>query len=87
MPVGGFVITVVPEESDRIAARLEAMNGVTIYGDDELGNLVAVLEADSGRDLEKLAENVKKLDGILTMGMTYLNVEDEVLEPPAANRL
>lgn len=78
MPVGGFVITVVPEESERIATDLESMDGVTIYGDDELGNLVVVLEAGSGREMEKLAEAIQKIDGILTMGMTYLNVEDEV---------
>jgi nitrate reductase NapAB chaperone NapD len=78
MPVGGFVITVIPEESERITADLETRDGVTIYGDDELGNLVVVLEADSGREMEKLAEAIQKIDGILTMGMTYLNVEDEV---------
>jgi len=78
MPVGGFVITVDPEVRDDIVAELETRTGVSIYGSDEQGNVVIVLETDSSKEMEKITKSIQKIDGVLSLGMTYLNVEDEV---------
>ncbi len=80
MPVGGFVITVDLEVRDDIMAELEKLQGVSLYGSDEQGNVVAVLESDSSKEMEKLTKFIQKIDGVLSLGMTYLNVEDEVTE-------
>ena len=80
MPVGGFVITVDPEVRDDIVTELEARSGVSLYGSDEQGNVVAVLESDSSKEMEKMTKSIQKIDGVLSLGMTYLNVEDEVAE-------
>ena len=78
MPVGGFVITVDLEVRDDIVAELETRPGVSLYGSDQEGNVVAVLESDSSKEMEKMTKSIQKIDGVLSLGMTYLNVEDEV---------
>ncbi len=78
MPVGGFVITVDPEVRDDIVTELETRPGVSIYGSDEQGNVVTVLETVSSKEMEKMTKSIQKIDGVLSLGMTYLNVEDEV---------
>jgi len=80
VPVGGFVITVDPEVRDDIVVELETRPGVSIYGSDEQGNVVTVLETDSSKEMEKMTKSIQKIDGVLSLGMTYLNVEDEVAE-------
>ncbi|MEA3548144.1 MAG: chaperone NapD [Thermodesulfobacteriota bacterium] len=76
--MGGFVITVDSEVRDDIVAELERRPGVSLYGSDEQGNVVAVLESDSSKEMEKMTKSIQKIDGVLSLGMTYLNVEDEV---------
>ncbi len=80
MPVGGFVITVDPGLRDKVVAQLEEIEGVSIYGVDEQGNVVTVLESDSSKEMESMTKAIEKIDGVLSLGMTYLNVEDEVGE-------
>ena len=80
MPVGGFVITVDPGVRDEIVAELEKLQGVSIFGSDEQGNVVAVLESDSSKEMEKMTKSIQKIEGVLSLGMTYLNVEDEVAQ-------
>jgi len=49
-----------------------------IHGTDDKGHVVAVLDTESTAEMEQLIATINKHEDILNVGMTYLNVEDEV---------
>jgi nitrate reductase NapAB chaperone NapD len=77
MVVGGFVVQSFPEERVAAVEALSALEGVELYGADEQGNIVAVVEADSSDDLGEIVKKMEKVDAVLNVGMTYMNMEDE----------
>jgi nitrate reductase NapAB chaperone NapD len=77
MPIGGFVINVIPEEASLITRRLEDLDGVEIHGVDKKGNVVAVLDCTTSEDMKRLVTHINNIDGVLSVGLTYLNAEDE----------
>ncbi|WP_457574274.1 chaperone NapD [Desulfolithobacter sp.] len=77
MPIGGVVISTWPEERDHALEALRRMSQVEIYGADEKGNIVAVLESSTTDAMEKLMRSIEKLETVLSVGLTYLNTEDE----------
>ena len=78
MPISGVVITGKPEDTSEILPVLSEMEGVEIFGDDEKGNIVAVLETGTSEEMEKLLDRIGKMPRVLHVGLTYLNTEDEV---------
>ena len=77
MPISGVVITSRMAEKDTVLSYLDRISGVEVYGDDDKGNIVAVLETKSSEDMEKLIDRINKDEGVLHVGLTYLNTEDE----------
>jgi len=77
MVIAGFVVQCQPESQQDTVAALEAIGQVEVFGADEKGNIVTVVDADSSADLEKIVKRMEKLDQVLTVGLTYLNMEDE----------
>ena len=77
MVIGGFVVQCLPEDQVSSVERLAALPGIELYGPDEKGNIVAVVEADSSDDLQDVVKKMEKVDGVLNVGMTYMNMEDE----------
>lgn len=77
MPIGGFVITSFSRKKDTVIAKLNQISEVEIYGDDGQGNIVAVLDTASSEEMEKLIDRINKDKDVLSVGMTYLNTEDE----------
>jgi len=77
MPISGVVITSRVEKKERVLSSLRKVSGVEIYGDDEKGNIVAVLETTSSEDMEKVIDRINKDEDVLHVGLTYLNTEDE----------
>ena len=80
MPISGVVITGRPENKAEILRSLAALIGVEVFGDDEKGNIVAVLETDSSEGMERLIDRIGKMPSVLHVGLTYLNTEDEAAE-------
>ncbi len=78
MPIGGFVVSVLPEEREETVGRLSEFEGVTVYGYDERGNVVVVIEAEDYDAMDSLVERIMGLDGVLNVGLAYLNFEDEI---------
>ncbi len=80
MPVGGFVVTVDPGRESALAAALtEAWpTELEVHGMDKEGNLVVVLDTVTSRRMEELTGLVQEVEGVLSVGLAYLNVEDEV---------
>ncbi len=77
MVVAGFVVQSLPEARKAVVAVLKGMSGVEVYGDDESGNIVTVAEAATSADLETIVRKMEKVDAVLNVGLTYMNMEDE----------
>ena len=78
MPIGGFVITVAPEEGDSYAGQLAERSGFEVHGSDERGNIVAVIETETSDEMDQLVAELEKDPRVLSVGLTYLNAEDEI---------
>lgn len=77
MPISGVVITSRTVDKGTVLSTLGRLPGVDVYGDDNKGNIVAVLETKSSEEMEKLIDRINKDEGVLHVGLTYLNTEDE----------
>ena len=77
MPISGVVITSRPTAKAEVLRSLAAIADVEVFGDDEQGNIVAVLETESSEEMEKLIDRISKDPCVLHVGLTYLNTEDE----------
>jgi nitrate reductase NapD len=81
MPISGVVISSRPQDKTDVLLTLAAMPAVEVFGDDEQGNIVAVLETASSEDMQNLIDRISKDQMVLNVGLTYLNTEDEALRP------
>jgi nitrate reductase NapD len=77
MPISGVVISSRPQDKPAVLLTLAAMPAVEVFGDDEQGNIVAVLETASSEDMQNLIDRISKDQMVLNVGLTYLNTEDE----------
>ena len=77
MVIAGFVVQCQPQSQQDTIAALEAIRQVEVFGADEKGNIVTVIDAESSADLDKIVKRMERLEQVLTVGLTYLNMEDE----------
>lgn len=77
MVIAGFVVQCQPQGQQETVAALEAIGQVEVFGADGQGNIITVVEAESSADLEKIVKKLERLEQVLTVGLTYLNMEDE----------
>ncbi|MFW2367490.1 MAG: chaperone NapD [Desulforhopalus sp.] len=77
MPISGVVITSRPSEKQEVLRSLAQLDEVEVYGDDEKGNIVAVLETLTSEEMERTIDRINKDENVLHVGLTYLNTEDE----------
>ncbi len=78
MPIGGFVVTVDPDKVDRVKEMLLAISGAELHGQDEKGNLVLVLDAETSEEMELMTKEIRELPDVLALGLVYFHAEDEV---------
>ncbi|MFO7830910.1 MAG: chaperone NapD [Desulfuromonadaceae bacterium] len=78
MPIGGFVVNTLPEESREVAEHLDRMTGVEVHGSDKQGNIIAVIESETSDLMEDIVKEVEGLVNVLNVGAVYLHAEDEV---------
>ncbi len=77
MPISGVVISARVSEKQEVLQALGSIPEVEVHGDDEKGNIVAVLDTVSSEEMEKIIDRINKDENVLHVGMTYLNTEDE----------
>jgi len=77
MPISGVVITAKVSEKHEVLEQLAEIAEVEVHGDDEKGQIVAVLETGSSEEMEALIDRIAKDINVLNVGLTYLNTEDE----------
>ena len=80
MPISGVVISSRPQDKTDVLLTLATMSAVEVFGDDEQGHIVAVLETASSEDMQNLIDRISKDQMVLNVGLTYLNTEDEALQ-------
>ena len=78
MPIGGFVINIDPKDMDSTLSNIKSHPQVEVHGVDEKGNVVAVLDTESSEEMDLLAVQLQKTEGVLSVGITYFDAEDEV---------
>lgn len=81
MPISGVVISSRPQDKKAVLLTLAAMPDVEVFGDDEQGHIVAVLETATSEDMQNLIDRISKNEMVLNVGLTYLNTEDEAFRP------
>jgi len=79
MAIMGFLVHTLREDVDAVEKKITAMPEMTTYGIHQGQYVVVVAEAISDR-IEAVVEQVKELDGVLTIYTTYLTIEDEMDE-------
>jgi nitrate reductase NapD len=77
MVIAGCVVQCHPTSQQATIATLATFSEVETFGDDGKGNIVTVIEAESSAALEKIVKKIEKIESVLTVGLTYLNMEDE----------
>jgi periplasmic nitrate reductase NapD len=77
MPIGGFIINIDPENSIEALESLSCISHLEVHGSDDQGNIVAVLDTETSKEMQKIVDDLNKLEFVLTVGLTYINVEDE----------
>jgi len=87
MPISGVVISSSPTEKKRVLQGLAAIPEVEVFGDDQQGNIVAVLDTESSEEMEKILDRISKDRHVLHVGLTYLNTEDEAERMAKGERL
>ena len=49
-----------------------------VHGSDEKGNIVAVMDTGTSDEMEGLVKSIEGIEDVLSVGLTYLNAEDEI---------
>ena len=87
MPIGGVVITSFPQQKDVVITKLGQIPEIEVYGNDDQGNIIAVLDTATSEEMEKIIDRINKDEHVLGVGMTYLNTEDEAEQMARGEKL
>lgn len=77
MPIAGVLILTEPKLSDKVLVELNTVKNITTYGIHKNNHIVAVIEADSIEELERVAKLVTTdIQGVIGVYPTYVNYEE-----------
>lgn len=80
MPISGIVVSSLAERTWRVLKELHQLESVDVFGHDRAGNIVAVLDTETSEEMEQLIKQINDNEDVLSVGMTYLNAEDEAAQ-------
>lgn len=78
MPITGVAIQTIPDQMKAIYDVLDGMKGVSLYGDDKKGNIIAVLDTESKKDLDDLSQKIEAIEGVIKVMGVYHHFEDDI---------
>lgn len=78
MPIGGFVASLDLTLKDEVLRQFAQFPQVEVYGVDDQGNAVVVIDTETSDEMEKINASLQKIDGVLSLGVTYFHAEDEI---------
>ena len=76
MAIAGIILHTLTEKTDEVRAIVEQSDELQVYGLHEEKYLIVVGEMPSSA-LEKRLNGLEKMDGVLAVYTTYVNIEDE----------
>ena len=77
MPIGGFIITCSPGNLPEALEGIAAYPAVEVHGTDEEGNIVVVMDTSTSEAMDDVVKTISRLPVVLSVGLAYLNTEDE----------
>ncbi len=81
MPIAGLAVLVKPDRTDAVREILSSMECVEVYGADDKGNLIVVLDCASTEQMREVEKNLRQVDGVVNVAGVYYNFED-ILDAP-----
>jgi len=78
MPIGGFVVALDLSLKDGVLNQFAQFPQIEVHGVDEQGNAVVVIDTETSDKMEQLTRQLQKIDGVLSLGVTYFHAEDEI---------
>jgi len=78
MPIGGFVITCDPADRGVVTEKISVVAVSLKKKSDEKGNIIAVIDTATSDEMDDLVKAISKMDEVLSVGLAYLNAEDEI---------
>jgi len=76
MAIAGLLVHTLREHVETVKSLITSMPEMTIFGTREGSYIVAVAELAS-EHMERKVDEIKELDGVLTVYTTYVTTEDE----------
>jgi len=76
MAVAGLLLKAKQEKERDVVKSLKEMKGVEVHAF-EKGDIVVVIETDTGRGIEEITEKIRNISGVLGVFPTYIHYEDE----------
>jgi nitrate reductase NapAB chaperone NapD len=76
MAIAGLLVHIEKGALESVAARIQATPEMSLYDTRQEEYIVVVAEAPA-RQMEKVVERLKEIEGVLTIYTTYMTVEDE----------
>ncbi len=77
MPIAGFVIEIEPSCLNQAKQTISTLKGIEIYGCNK-DNIIAVVDSVTSKEVEQIQQDIQRQPGVLSVNLTYLNVEDEI---------
>jgi len=77
MAIAGLLVHTLSEHIKTVEAQIKKMPEMTSHGIHQNQYVVVVAEAPSDQ-LEKKADRIKKIEGVLAIYTTYVTIEDEL---------
>ncbi|NOZ55837.1 MAG: chaperone NapD [Calditrichaeota bacterium] len=81
MPIAGLAVLVKPDQTDSVRETLSQMECVEVYGADDKGNLIVVLDCSSTEQMREVEKQLRQVDGVVNVAGAYYNFED-ILDAP-----
>ncbi len=77
MIVASMIIKVKPEKAEETAKLISEIPSITTYGVHKEDNIIAVIEAETGKELESLSQSIlREFENVLGLYPTYLTTDE-----------
>ena len=77
MTICSLVIHARPEKLDVVSGQLESMKGVEVFGRDELGKLVVVIDHPERLYCSEAMMNMAKMDHVVSTSLVYEHADPD----------
>ena len=78
MPIAGVVVLTQSSHTQNVLESLQKQPNVTTYGVHKENHIIAVLEAETTKELKNMSEEITRgIPGVLGVYPAYINFEDE----------